>query len=125
MRSARSRGGPQVSMVESPGLAIRPPAPGVRARAHSSIPPAKLGRRNSSAPRPAALLAAAGLGALEFLRPSFAGGMLEWARALTPGAGSRIASQVLSTIETWSPQRLRALSIAAFLYAVLFVIEGT
>ena len=73
----------------------------------------------------AALLVAAGLGALELLRPSFAGAMREWARALTTGAGSRMAVRLVSAITTWNPQRLRAIGIVAFLYAGLFVVEGT
>jgi len=73
----------------------------------------------------AVLLVAAGLGALELLRPSFADAMREWARALTFGAGVRIVVRFFSAVGSWSPQRLRALGVVAFLYAGLYIIEGT
>ena len=72
----------------------------------------------------AALLAAVGFGALELVQRPVADRALAWARALGSSGGRGTVQSVVARVSTISPSRLEALGVAAFLYAILYSVEG-
>ncbi|HVK69650.1 MAG TPA: DUF2127 domain-containing protein [Polyangium sp.] len=72
----------------------------------------------------AAFLVAAGLGALELLRPGIADGAEHWLTVLASNVDRHVVQQVLARVSGLSPSRLEALGAGAFLYAALFTAEG-
>jgi len=73
----------------------------------------------------ATLLVAAGLGAWELVRPSVAAEAQAWAVDLAAVVNSQAISRALAAVSGLSPHRLQTLGIVAFLYAALFLTEGT
>jgi uncharacterized membrane protein (DUF2068 family) len=73
----------------------------------------------------ALLLLGAGLGALELVHPAIAAEAQEWADGVAATLNSATVDRVLASATGLAPQRLRALGIVAFLYAALFLVEGT
>jgi uncharacterized membrane protein (DUF2068 family) len=72
----------------------------------------------------ATVLIAAGMGALELLRPSAAAQAQAWAGGLATMYNERL-NRVLATVTGLSDRRLRAFGVIAFLYAAVFLVEGT
>lgn len=71
-----------------------------------------------------ALLTAAGFGALRMLRPEVADAAQAWAADLAIENERQVLQYALEQAGQMSDARLKALAIASFCYAVLFVIEG-
>ncbi len=72
----------------------------------------------------ATLLLAVGIGMLKLVRTDLAGWSQHWASALAPKVGRRTVEQLLARVSQIDPGRLEALGVGAFLYAVLFMVEG-
>jgi uncharacterized membrane protein (DUF2068 family) len=73
----------------------------------------------------AIVLVAAGLATLQLLDPEVAARVHNWRLALSTNPGHRLLEQVLAGIAGLPPGRLEILAIGAFLYAALFLTEGT
>ena len=72
----------------------------------------------------AALLVVVGLGALQLLDPEMAARAQRWLAALASSNDRHVVQYVVALVGGLSPGRLEALGVGAFLYAVLFIIEG-
>ncbi len=72
-----------------------------------------------------ALLAAVGMGTLRLLRPEVAAWAERWAAALALRHDRRVVGEVIAAISGMSPHRLRQLAVGAFVFAALFLVEGT
>ncbi|HTT69300.1 MAG TPA: DUF2127 domain-containing protein [Gemmatimonadales bacterium] len=72
----------------------------------------------------AALLVAAGLGALKLLQPRMAIVLGSWASDLGATRVHRIVVRLVSWLGGVHPRRLEAIAIGAFLFAALFLTEG-
>ena len=72
----------------------------------------------------AALLVVVGLGALELLDPEMAARAQRWLAALASSNDRHAVQYVIALVGGLSPGRLEALGVGAFLYAVLFTVEG-
>jgi len=72
----------------------------------------------------AALLLAVGLGAVGLLHAGLARESQRLLHVFSSGAERRITQAALSRVSGLSPKRIEALGIGAFLYAVLFTVEG-
>src|SRR5256714_8392764 len=72
----------------------------------------------------AALLVVVGLGALQLLDPEMAARAQRWLAALASSNDRHVVQYVVALVGGLSPGRLEALGVGAFLYAVLFTIEG-
>ena len=66
----------------------------------------------------------AGLAALALMRDSVVESLESWSAALPFHSEQQLAQQFLGWITGLGPQRIRALGLGAFVYAVLFVVEG-
>jgi uncharacterized membrane protein (DUF2068 family) len=71
-----------------------------------------------------ALLTAAGFGALQMLRPEVADAAQAWAADLAIENQRQVLQYALEQAGQMSDARLKALTIASFCYAVLFLVEG-
>jgi uncharacterized membrane protein (DUF2068 family) len=72
----------------------------------------------------AALLVVVGLGALRLLDPGVAARAQRWVAALASSNDRSAVQHVIALVAGLSPRRLEAVGVGAFLYAVLFTIEG-
>ncbi len=72
----------------------------------------------------AALLLAVGIGALKLVRTDLTTWSQHWVSALASNVGRRTVEQLLARVSQMDRGRLEALGVGAFLYAVLFTIEG-
>jgi uncharacterized membrane protein (DUF2068 family) len=72
----------------------------------------------------AALLVAAGVGALELMRPGVAAHAQRWVPALTGGAERRALHALLSRATGAGRGKIELVGIGAFAYAALFLTEG-
>jgi len=72
----------------------------------------------------AVLLVIVGLGALQLLDPKMAVRAQQWVAALASSNDRSAVQHVLAWVGGLSPGRLEALGVGAFLYALLFTIEG-
>ena len=70
------------------------------------------------------LLIAVSLGSLKLLDPTMADTADRWASALAWRLGPRAASAVQEKLSSLQPSQLKLVGILAFLYAVLFAVEG-
>ena len=73
----------------------------------------------------AALLVAVGLSSIELLRPAIAASAQAWLETLATSIDRRWAHQLIAWISGLRPGRLEVIAIGAFLYAALFIVEGT
>lgn len=73
----------------------------------------------------AALLIAVGIGALHLLHHDLAASAMHWAQALRVDPDNRYIHRLLLRIFRVTPRQLRELSIGTFIYAGLFLSEGT
>jgi uncharacterized membrane protein (DUF2068 family) len=72
----------------------------------------------------AVLLVVVGLGALRLLDPGVAARAQRWVAALASTNDRGAVQHVIALVAGLSPHRLEAVGVGAFLYAVLFTIEG-
>lgn len=72
----------------------------------------------------AALLLAVGIGALRLIRSNLTTSLQHWVLALAPHIGRRAVEQVIAWAGQINPRRLEAFGVGAFLYAILFTVEG-
>ncbi len=72
----------------------------------------------------ASLLVAVGIGALKLVRADLIAWFQHWVSALAPNIGRRTVEQLLARVSQTDPGRLEALGVGAFLYAILFAVEG-
>ena len=72
----------------------------------------------------AVLLVVVGLGALRLLDPGVAARAQRWVAALASSNDRSAVQHVIASLAGLSPRRLEAVGVGAFLYAVLFTIEG-
>jgi uncharacterized membrane protein (DUF2068 family) len=72
----------------------------------------------------AALLIAAGLGALKLLDPAIVARAQSWGAALAASSDRQLVQHLLARVAGLPPGRLEILAIGAFLYAGLFATEG-
>jgi uncharacterized membrane protein (DUF2068 family) len=72
----------------------------------------------------AVLLVAVGLGALRLLDPGVAARAQRWVAALASSNDRSAVLHAIALVAGLSPRRLEAVGVGAFLYAVLFTIEG-
>jgi uncharacterized membrane protein (DUF2068 family) len=72
----------------------------------------------------ALLLVVVGLGALRLLDPGVAARAQRWVAALASSNDRSAVLHVIAFVARLSPRRLEAVGVGAFLYAVLFTIEG-
>jgi len=72
----------------------------------------------------AVLLVVVGLGALRLLDPGVAARAQRWMAALASSNDRSAVQHVIASLAGLSPRRLEAVGVGAFLYAVLFTIEG-
>jgi uncharacterized membrane protein (DUF2068 family) len=70
------------------------------------------------------LFAAAGLAALQLLRPGVADAVNDWLLALPFGIESRFAQRTADQIAALTPGRIKTAGFAGFAYALLFLVEG-
>ena len=96
--------------------AVAPPATEPRDRVLRLIAPFKFCK--------AVLLVIVGLGALQLLDPDVAARAQRWVAALASSNDRSAVQHVLALVAGLSPRRLEALGVGAFLYALLFTIEG-
>lgn len=73
----------------------------------------------------AALLIAVGIGALRLMHRDLAASVLHWANVLRVDPDNRYIHRLLVRIFRVTPRQLRELSIGTFIYAGLFLTEGT
>jgi uncharacterized membrane protein (DUF2068 family) len=73
----------------------------------------------------AALLIAVGIGAIKFLHKDLSATVLHWAQLLRVDPDNRYIHGTLVRIFRVTPKQLRELSAGTFLYAALFLTEGT
>ncbi len=73
----------------------------------------------------AALLIAVGIGALKFLHKDLSSTVLHWVQVLRVDPDNRYIHGTLVRIFRVTPKQLRELSAGTFLYAALFLTEGT
>ena len=72
----------------------------------------------------AVLLVVVGLGVLRLLDPGVAARAQRWVAALASSNDRSAVQHVIASLAGLSPRRLEAVGVGAFLYAVLFTIEG-
>jgi uncharacterized membrane protein (DUF2068 family) len=72
----------------------------------------------------AALFALVGFGALGLVRPGMAELARQWVSVLAASGSHRTLELLLARVSVPTPHQLEAFSVAAFLYAGLFLIEG-
>jgi uncharacterized membrane protein (DUF2068 family) len=73
----------------------------------------------------AALLIATGIGILKLIHADVADQLDQWIRMLGFDPGSRYLDHAIQRITNTPPQRFRELGIGSFIYAALFLTEGT
>ena len=73
----------------------------------------------------AALLIAVGIGAVKFLHKDLSSTVLHWVQVLRVDPDSRYIRGTLVRIFRVTPKQLRELSAGTFIYAALFLTEGT
>ena len=73
----------------------------------------------------ALLLIAVGIGAVKFLHKDLASSAMHWVQVLRVDPDNRYVHGILVRIFRVTPKQLRELSVGTFLYAGLFLIEGT
>jgi uncharacterized membrane protein (DUF2068 family) len=73
----------------------------------------------------AALLIAVGIGAIRFLHKDLSSTVLHWAQVLRVDTDNRYIHGALARVFRVTPKQLRALSVGTFIYAGLFLTEGT
>lgn len=73
----------------------------------------------------AAVLIAVGIGALKFLHKDLSGTVLHWVQVLRVDPDNRYIHGALVRIFRVTPKQLRELSAGTFIYAALFLTEGT
>lgn len=73
----------------------------------------------------AALLIATGVGVLKLIHKDIAGELDHWIAMLGLDPGSRFVSQAFERITSLSPAKIKELGLASFVYAALFLVEGT
>jgi len=71
------------------------------------------------------LLTAVGLGALKLLQPSTTARIDQWAADLAARHERHAVVRALAWASGLHPRRLEAIAIGAFLFAALFLVEGT
>jgi len=72
----------------------------------------------------AALVTLAGLGALKLLDPKVVALLNRWAAALARGRVRYPLARAISWLTGLRPHRLETLAVGAFLFALLFIVEG-
>jgi uncharacterized membrane protein (DUF2068 family) len=73
----------------------------------------------------AVLLIATGVGVLKLLHKDIAGELDHWIAMLGLDPGSRYVSQGIQKVTSLSPAKIKELGLASFVYAALFLVEGT
>jgi len=73
----------------------------------------------------AALLIAVGIGAIKFLHKDLSSTVLHWVQVLRVDPDNRYIHGALVRVFRVTPKQLRELSAGTFLYAALFLTEGT
>jgi len=73
----------------------------------------------------AALLIAVGIGAIKFLHKDLSSTVLHWVQVLHMDTDNRYLHGILVRIFRVTPKQLKELSVGTFLYAGLFLTEGT
>jgi uncharacterized membrane protein (DUF2068 family) len=73
----------------------------------------------------AASLIALGLGAFKLLHKDLGGVVEHWIRALGLDPGNRFVEALLGKVSQLSPEQVKKLGLGSFLYAALFLAEGT
>lgn len=73
----------------------------------------------------ALLLIAVGIGALKFLHRDLAAAAVHWAQVLRVDPDNRYIHRLLVRIFRVTPKQLKELSVGTFIYAGLFLTEGT
>lgn len=70
------------------------------------------------------LLIAAGIAALQILRPSWSEAIKEWAASISFQTENGAAQRFLAYVSNLTPKRVAGLGLAAFAYGALFAVEG-
>jgi uncharacterized membrane protein (DUF2068 family) len=73
----------------------------------------------------ALMLIALGAGAFKFLHKDVAGIVEHWARALRLDPANRFVDAALAKASHLRPEQIKELGLGSFLYAALFLVEGT
>ncbi len=73
----------------------------------------------------ALLLIAVGIGAIRFLHKDLSSAVLHWVQVLRVDPDNRYLHGILVRIFRVTPKQLKELSVGTFLYAGLFLMEGT
>jgi len=71
------------------------------------------------------MLIALGAGAFKFLHKDVGGRVEHWARALRLDPANRFVDAALAKASHLRPQQIKELGLGSFLYAALFLVEGT
>ena len=72
----------------------------------------------------AALLIAAGMGALHLLHKDMASVLEHWVRMLGLDPGNRYVDRVLQKVANLTPNKIKSFGVVSFIYAALFLTEG-
>ena len=73
----------------------------------------------------AALLIATGVGVLKLIHKDIGSELERWIAMLGLDPGSRYVSQGIQKVTSLSPAKIKELGLASFVYAALFLVEGT
>jgi uncharacterized membrane protein (DUF2068 family) len=73
----------------------------------------------------AVLLVAVGMSALHLLHKDVAGVIEHWVKVLGLDPGNRYIDKALQKAANFTPDRIRSLGVVSFVYAGLFLTEGT
>jgi uncharacterized membrane protein (DUF2068 family) len=73
----------------------------------------------------ATALVALGIGAFKLLHKDVGGFLEHWTMALGLDPGNRFVDSVLAKASNLNPQQIKKLGLGSFLYAALFLAEGT
>src|ERR1700693_2344382 len=72
----------------------------------------------------AALLIAAGMGALHLLHKDMASVLEHWVRMLGLDPGNRYVDRALQKVASLTPNKIKSFGVVSFIYAALFLTEG-
>jgi len=72
----------------------------------------------------AALLIAAGMGALHLLHKDMASVLEHWVRMLGLDPGNRYVDRALQKVANLTPNKIKSFGVVSFIYAALFLTEG-
>jgi uncharacterized membrane protein (DUF2068 family) len=73
----------------------------------------------------AAMLIALGVGAFRLMHKDLGAVLEHWAEAMRIGSANRFVDAALAKASDLRPEQIKKLGVGSFLYAALFVVEGT